>query len=313
MSPFSPDLRRLYAEGDRLAKETDELLARLELQKRVRVRKDMATSAGKIRYKKVANAKTRGLDFVLSDSTPDRYDDIVMSSGWMLENFNRNPIALFQHQTSFPIGTWKNVRVEDNALRGTLQLAPRDSSDRIAELHSLLENDVLRAVSVGFQPIEYEERKGDTYGIVYTKQELVECSLVSVPANPNALQVAKKLNISDETRNLVFARHAADESERPHRLPALAGPMTPESDRAWNSWADDKVHRAINKALVGYTNEVLFDVFSKKLSDEMNVILADEREAMRKEVRQEIANLRKDLTIEELNREVARLKRGQKR
>src|SRR3546814_20256186 len=32
-----------------------------------------------------------------------------------------------------------------------------------------------------------------------------ECSLVSVPANPNALQMAKSLNLSDEARSLIFA------------------------------------------------------------------------------------------------------------
>jgi hypothetical protein len=40
--------------------------------------------------------------------------------------------------------------------------------------------------------------------MVYTKQELVECSLVAVPANPNALMVAKQLSISFATRSLVF-------------------------------------------------------------------------------------------------------------
>lgn len=147
-----------------------------------------------------------GLEYILSDATPDRYDDIIMTSGWELENFNKNPIALFAHQGSFPVGSWKDVRIEDNALRGTLVLAKEGTSPRIDEIRKLVDADILRAVSVGFQPLEYEERKGDTYGIVYTKSELVECSLVSVPANPNALQVAKALQISNDTQNLVFRK-----------------------------------------------------------------------------------------------------------
>jgi hypothetical protein len=35
--------------------------------------------------------------------------------------------------------------------------------------------------------------------------ELVECSLVAVGANPNALQVAKSLSLSSETRSLILA------------------------------------------------------------------------------------------------------------
>ena len=41
----------------------------------------------------------------------------------------------------------------------------------------------------------------------YLKQELLETSLVSVPANPNAIAVAKSLNVSDDTMRLVFAKH----------------------------------------------------------------------------------------------------------
>jgi HK97 family phage major capsid protein len=40
--------------------------------------------------------------------------------------------------------------------------------------------------------------------MVYVKSELVECSLVSIPANPNALSVAKSLRISSETQRVVF-------------------------------------------------------------------------------------------------------------
>jgi hypothetical protein len=39
---------------------------------------------------------------------------------------------------------------------------------------------------------------------VFEQQELVETSLVAVPANPNALVAAKSLGISEETRKVVF-------------------------------------------------------------------------------------------------------------
>lgn len=87
-------------------------------------------------------------------------------------------------------------------------LAKEGTSDRIDEIRQLVDAGILKAVSVGFTPISYEERKGDTYGLVYTEQELVECSLVSVPANPNALLLAKQLKISSDTQGLVFSKRA---------------------------------------------------------------------------------------------------------
>ena len=63
----------------------------------------------------------------------------------------------------------------------------------------------MRAVSVGFRPKKSKPRPETDYGLFYTKAELFEVSLVSVPANPNALAVAKSLNISRDTIDLVFA------------------------------------------------------------------------------------------------------------
>jgi hypothetical protein len=87
-------------------------------------------------------------------------------------------------------------------LRGHLHLAPASSSPSIAEINALVAADVLRATSVGFMGIESTPLKSG--GVKYTRSELVECSLVSVPANSNALAVAKSLNISQQTRKLIF-------------------------------------------------------------------------------------------------------------
>jgi HK97 family phage prohead protease/HK97 family phage major capsid protein len=152
-------------------------------------------------------AKVSDMEFVMSDETPDRMDDIIMSDGWELENFKRNPIALFGHKSDFPIGKWTNLRVEGKQLKGKLELAPAGTSERIDEIRKLIEADILRAVSVGFRPKEHTQldSKNPFSGLRFTKQELVETSLVSVPANPNALAIAKSLGVSPATMEVVFA------------------------------------------------------------------------------------------------------------
>jgi HK97 family phage prohead protease len=163
-------------------------------------------SAKAVVHKTHAEASA-GMEFVLSDETPDRMDDIIMSDGWELSNFKNNPIALFNHKSDFPIGKWKGLRVENKQLRGELELAPAGTSDRIDEIRRLIEAGILRAVSVGFRPLESKaiDQKNPFSGYQFNKQELVETSLVSVPANPNALAIAKQLRISPETQQLVFA------------------------------------------------------------------------------------------------------------
>jgi HK97 family phage major capsid protein/HK97 family phage prohead protease len=172
-----------------------------------------------------------GLEFVLSDATVDRYGDIVDPKGWDLKWFKKNPIALFGHSSSFPIGTWSDVRVEGGKLLARLNLAAKGTSARLDELISLVEQGILRAVSVGFRPIEAEPIDKDRpYAAQrYLKQELLETSLVSVPANPAALAVAKSLNVSDETLSLAFGEQAevrrrdltatGGNAASPHRIP----------------------------------------------------------------------------------------------
>lgn len=159
---------------------------------------------------KTAVSDGGSLEFVLSDATVDRYGDIVEARGWDLRNFKRNPIALFGHSASFPIGTWSNVRVEGGKLLARLNLAARGTSQRLDELIGLVEQGILRAVSVGFRPVEWEPiDKDKPYGGQrYTKQELLETSLVSVPANPAAVALAKSLNLSPETMSLAFGEQA---------------------------------------------------------------------------------------------------------
>jgi HK97 family phage prohead protease/HK97 family phage major capsid protein len=161
--------------------------------------------------RKTHAGKVSGLEFVLSDETPDRMDDVILSDGWDLSNFKKNPIALFGHRSDFPIGKWKNLRVEGKQLRGHLELAEKGTSPRINEIISLVEQGILKTVSVGFKPIETRPRKESDFGCFYVRSELVETSLVSVPANPNALAVAKSL-VSPETIDLVFAKHGATDT-----------------------------------------------------------------------------------------------------
>lgn len=146
-----------------------------------------------------------GFDFVLSDGSVDRHGTRINPDGWELEAFRRNPVALFGHSAGFPIGRWENIRVDAGRLVGRLVMAAKGTSARIDELSSLIEQNILRAVSVGFRPIEQGRGKG-TYD--YEKQELMEVSLVSVPSNTNALSMARGLNVSEETIFLAFGEYA---------------------------------------------------------------------------------------------------------
>lgn len=157
---------------------------------------------------RVAVTDGSGFDFVISDGSLDRHGTRINPKGWELSNFKRNPIALFGHSSGFPIGRWENVRAEGGKIIGKLMPAMKGTSARIDELISLIEQGILRAVSVGFSVLEYGVPGKSDFD--FERQELHEVSLVSVPSNTNALAKARALHISESTIRMAFGEHAEE-------------------------------------------------------------------------------------------------------
>ena len=139
------------------------------------------------------------LSFVASTGTPDRMGDIVSPRGWDLANYQRNPIVLLNHNPSeLPIGRG-NVRFSNERLwkdRKLLIDIDFDMNDPAsARIGNKVKNGFLNAVSVGFNP-KGSVKRGDLEeahwayttkgGMFFDKAELLEVSVVSIPANPEA-------------------------------------------------------------------------------------------------------------------------------
>lgn len=124
--------------------------------------------------------------FTAVASTPkvDRHGESVDVKGWDLKNFKKNPVLLWAHDHSIPaIGVAKRVWISDGKLmfKGVWQ----EVTDMGKAAKQLVEDGIINSFSVGFLPAEME-------GNTYTKQELLEISLVNVPANPDAMMLAYK-------------------------------------------------------------------------------------------------------------------------
>ena len=160
-----------------------------------------------------ATAVAAGADplvFVMSDATVDRMGDVIEPNGWVLRNFKNNPQCLFNHDSDMPIGEWKNVRVESGKLLGELVFGPLGVCPTTDKMRAFVEAGMMRAVSVGFRPLSADPIDGPRGGVRYKAAELMECSLVSIPANPNALALAKSLHLSDDAQELIFGKPAEE-------------------------------------------------------------------------------------------------------
>lgn len=141
----------------------------------------------------------RRITFVMSDELPDRGGDIVKVDGWDLKGFMSNPVFLSMHDsTRYPIGTWEKVWVEHGQLRGVARFADEGTHPEADLAYSLYKQGIMNAVSVKFLGNEYEPNEHG--GLTFTGQELLECSAVPVPANANALAIARSYD--DATRKM---------------------------------------------------------------------------------------------------------------
>lgn len=156
---------------------------------------------------------SRKITFVASDGTRDSAGTVLNVNGWKLDRFNSNGIIGYQHKV---YGGWDDTDnpdnvigkgyayVKDGQLLVDVEFEPAEINELAEKIYQKLLFGSLKAVSVGFMPIgkgqwgkdeESLDGKNPTY--YYAGQELLEVSVVNIPANPNALKKGVELQDSE--------------------------------------------------------------------------------------------------------------------
>ena len=159
---------------------------------------------GEARVLKTPSDDSRVVSWVLSDGSVDRSGDTINPNGWKLASFQKNAVVLWAHNSSAPpIGRARNVRSDGARLIGDVEFAPSDVSPFADNVFKLVKSGFIKAGSVGFIPLDYSFAKDKTRpnGVDFLSQELLEFSICSVPANANAIALArsKGFNVSPLT------------------------------------------------------------------------------------------------------------------
>lgn len=129
---------------------------------------------------------------IFSTEDEDRHGEIVYQN-WDLKNFKKNPVILNSHNYGditeiLGKATEITSNKDTKKLEGAIQFAvSQNPKAKIA--FDLYAGGFASAFSVGFMPKEFND-KGDIL-----KAELLEISLVSVPANAMALAKAKGIDV----------------------------------------------------------------------------------------------------------------------
>lgn len=137
---------------------------------------------------------------ILSDSSLNRYGYRVLTSGLDIEAFKKNPVMLWAHFRDegspiwgnyLPIGHWEEIEINGDELSAIPVFDLVDETSKV--IAAKYEAGTLSAASIGIKIMATSSEKeymlpGQTRETV-TKSELMEASIVDIPANQNAVRL----------------------------------------------------------------------------------------------------------------------------
>lgn len=143
--------------------------------------------------------------FRASTNDIDRHGTIINPMGIKTDNYDRNPVFVWGHDAyggnSPPalenvLGRVVEYTKSDDAFDIGVRWATEAENPRATMAKNMVRGGILNAVSIGFIPNQDKIATKDVDGKdipVYDETELVEVSLVTVPANPNAVALVRSL------------------------------------------------------------------------------------------------------------------------
>jgi HK97 family phage prohead protease len=150
--------------------------------------------------------KNGDIEAYVSTESVDRVGDVIRTSGWQIDNYRKSGApVLFSHDYSLPpIGNSVEMEAQRKGLWSVTRFHEKTQLSR--DLAVLARGGLMKSWSVGFNPIGKPDMRkseeGEFLGYIFNKQELLEYSLVPVPANPDAVSkalfMARKGRISSQ-------------------------------------------------------------------------------------------------------------------
>jgi len=134
------------------------------------------------------DVSARRMKFQITTDAIDRDGDTLAAAGWDTKTYEQNPTVLWSHDYSaLPIAKTISITPTKNGLMAVAEFPVKGVHPFADTVFELLKGGFLSAASVGFRPVEQSPATDRAKGFNYAKQELLEWSIVPIPANPEAL------------------------------------------------------------------------------------------------------------------------------
>jgi HK97 family phage prohead protease len=137
----------------------------------------------------------------------DRDNEIVKIDGLDYSAYLKNPVVTWMHNwDEIPVGRVLWIRkVTEDVPKLLVKIQLHRKTELSQTLWELIKEGYIKAVSITFKVYDFEDSRDGVR--IYTKTELMEIAIVSIPANPQALilEMAKKnLDLAERTYRLIY-------------------------------------------------------------------------------------------------------------
>jgi len=145
---------------------------------------------------KSSDEEKREITAVGSRQAVDRDGDLLHLDGLSLTNYRKNPVVLWSHNShDLPIGKANRVWVDGKDLKFKIKFTEPDVNPFADSVYKLVKGGFINSLSIGFMPdwtkAKFNEKRG---GYDFEKSELLEVSMVNVPANSGARVIQRSLD-----------------------------------------------------------------------------------------------------------------------
>ncbi len=172
------------------------------------------------------SAQRRSVTIAANDRA--RTEPDIVLDGLRFDNYRRNPVVMWAHDAvgrspsgGLPIGRTLSIGRSDEGIVAEFEFLEDD--DFAQRIRNAWDKGFLRAASISWLPLESEAT--DDGRLRDTQSELLEWSIVSVPADPDALREAHRRMLDSLLSPSTPAARAATDAPTPGGLALTAAEL----------------------------------------------------------------------------------------
>ena len=211
------------------------------------------------------------ITFIASDETKDRYGDSIPILNWDLSKYRKAPRLLVDHDHRVEkiVGKASGIRVDKGAKKLLFEPLFHGITELSRQVEEMVKTGHLDTVSVGFIPHPPADK---TKGTFDGKNELIEISFVTVPANPNAHQIKsliekeEKEEVANDIDKFFVRKFTGETTIKQFEVQSLVISKKEFTKDKAEIWASD--HAFKTKGFEETKNSYMFKQFDTELCTE---------------------------------------------